>query len=61
MGKQLAKDIGCAAYVEVSARTGKGLAGLYEKAVEIVLSSRDSGSKTSSAAAKKPAPSGKRK
>jgi hypothetical protein len=49
-GKQLASDIGCTAYLEVSARTGKGLADLYEKAVEIVLSSRND---TSAKATKK--------
>lgn len=39
-GKQLADEIGAAAYCEVSAKTGQGLNDLYETAVKIVLDSR---------------------
>eukprot|EP01094_Clydonella_sp_ATCC50884_P029045 TRINITY_DN893_c0_g1_i1.p1 TRINITY_DN893_c0_g1~~TRINITY_DN893_c0_g1_i1.p1 ORF type:complete len:180 (-),score=53.73 TRINITY_DN893_c0_g1_i1:218-757(-) len=39
-GQELADEIGAAAYCEVSAKTGQGLANLYETAVKIVLDSR---------------------
>jgi len=40
-GKEMAKDIGCACYMEVSSKTGQGLTDIFNQAVDLVLKSRD--------------------
>lgn len=39
-GQDLADELGCVAYCEVSAKTGKGLNNVFETAVRVVLESR---------------------
>lgn len=39
-GESLGKEIGCARYMEVSSKTGQGLADIFNQAVDLVIGQR---------------------